>query len=433
MIYVGIDWAATSHTVCVLDEQGGKLAQIRIPDTGVGVKTLQELFTSHVETSEEVVIGIETSHGLLVQALAAANYSVYAINPKAASRYRERHGSSGKKSDPGDAQMLADLVRTDRHNHQLLRQDSSAIAALQALARTHKRLIWDRQRHLNQLRSTLREYYPGALIAFGADLGDPGSLAVLARAPTPVRGRALSVRQLVGILRRAGRERGLEARAAKIQAALRATAWEQPADVAVALGVTVSAQVAVLGTLDAQITELADAMTVQMQAHPDAELIASLPGLGVVLSARVLAEFGDDPTAYSNSKARKCYAGTAPVTRASGRVHQVGRRKATNSWLIDACMRWAFCSLQPSPGARAYYDEQRSRGKGHQTALRALANRWVGILHGCLRHRSPYDERTAWPSVVVVDEATKPLTASERAFKEHGSDHGSDSTLQESA
>ncbi len=132
--------------------------------------------------------------------------------------------------------------------------------------------------------------------------------------------------------------------------------------------------------------------------HPDAELYLSQPGLGPVLAARVLAEFGDDPTRYADTRARKNYSGMAPVTRASGKTRVVLARYARNRRLADALYQQAFTALNASPGARAYYDRQRARGATHHQALRALANRLVGILHGCLRHRAAYDETTAWPS-----------------------------------
>jgi transposase len=130
--------------------------------------------------------------------------------------------------------------------------------------------------------------------------------------------------------------------------------------------------------------------------HPDAEILRSLPGLGLVLGARVLAEFGDAPNRYKDAKRRRCYAGTAPITRASGTRQIVLARVARNRRLADACYLWAFAALTRSPGARALYDRQRRRGATHHQALRALANRLVGILHGCLRHHTTYNETTAW-------------------------------------
>jgi transposase len=305
---------------------------------------------------------------------------------------------SGAKSDPGDAKVLADLVRTDRHNHRPVAGDTDLAEAVKVLARTHQSLVWTRQRQLNQLRSLLREFYPGALAAFGTDLGSRDALAVLQVAPTPTLGRRLSRAKLAAVLRRAGRQRGLEGRAAELQAALRAPQLQPPAVVAEASGAAVTALVEVIAALNVQLEQLTSQLQRHFEQHPDAEIVRSQPGLGVILGARVVAEFGDDPTRYANPKARKSYAGTAPITHASGNRRVVVARLARNRRLADACYQWAFSALTASPGARGYYDHCRAAGKTHQQALRALANRLVGILHGCLRHRTLYDELHAWPA-----------------------------------
>lgn len=402
VIFVGIDWAEAHHDVCLVDEAGGVLAKRRIAEGLVGVGQLHALLAEYAEEPTLVVVGIETDRGLLVGALVASGYQVFAINPLAASRYRERHVTSRAKSDPGDAKMLADLVRTDRHNHRPVAGDSELAAAVQVLARAHQHLIWTRQRLVNQLRSSLREFYPAALAAFGTELANPDALAILAAAPTPATGRTLSRRQLVSRLRRAGRERNLEGRAAEIQAQLRAPQLAAPTLVTEAYGTSVAATVRILHELNDQIRALEAELAESFERHPDAEIYRSLPGLGVVLSARVVAEFGDDRTRFSHPKARKNYAGTAPITKASGTRQVVLARVARNRRLADACYRWAFSALLRSPGARRYYDALRSRGKTHHQALRALANRLVGILHGCLQHQQAYREDVAWPTSVTT-------------------------------
>jgi transposase len=137
-------------------------------------------------------------------------------------------------------------------------------------------------------------------------------------------------------------------------------------------------------------------LTEELETHPDADIYRSLPGLGVILGARVLGEFGDDPNRYTTAKCRKNYAGTSPLTIASGKKRAVLARHVRNRRLYDAIDQWAFCSLNASPGARLLYDQHRAAGDTHHQALRALGNRLVGILHGCLRHHTPYDEHTAW-------------------------------------
>jgi hypothetical protein len=381
---------------------GRVLARERIADGVAGVARLHELIASWAEEPAEVVVGIETDRGLLVGALVAAGYQVIAVNPLAASRYRERHTISGAKSDRGDARMLADLIRTDRHHHRPAKGDSGLAEAVKVLARGHQQLVWARQRQANIVRSTLRAFYPAALAAFGGDPGGRDAVAVLGLAPTPELGRRLSHAELVDALRQAGRRRQIGARAAVIQATLASHQLEAPPVVVAAYGQVVAAAVAVIASLSEQLAGLEAALTAAFTAHPDAAIVHSQPGLGVVLAARVLAEFGDDPQRYVSAKARKAYAGTAPITRASGLRQVVLARSIGNRRLSTACHLWAFAALTGSPGARRYYDAHRARGATHHQALRALANRLVGILHGCLRHRQPYNEQLAWPTVTAA-------------------------------
>ena len=395
MIFVGDDWAEAHHDVHVMNEAGGRLAARRLPEGLEGVRRLHELLGPFIDDPGEVVVGIETDRGLWVDALAAAGYQVYALNPMVVARYRERHNVAGAKSDAGDAKVLADLVRTDRHNHRPMAGDSPEAEAVKVLARSHQSLIWARTRHTNQLRNALREYYPAALEAF-ADLADRDALAVLGRAPTPAEGARLSLSQLAAALRRGGRQRNLDRRAGEIQAALRSQQLAAPAALVQAFAATTKAAVFVVAEMSRQIAELEAALADRFEQHPDADIYLSLPGLGDVLGARVLGEFGDDPDRYADAKSRKNYAGTSPLTVASGKKRAVLARHVRNRRLYDAIDRWAFCSLSTSPGCRAFYDLRRAAGDLHHQALRALGNRLVGILHGCLLHRARYDEDRAW-------------------------------------
>ena len=394
-VFVGHDWAEAHHDVCVIDAEGRRVGGSRLPEGVEGVARFHELVAAHATDPGEVVIATETDRGLFVGSLVAAGYEVLAVNPLSTSRYRERHSTSGAKSDPGDAWVLANLARTDGHNHRPVAGDSDLAEAVKVLARAHQGLIWTRQRQVNQLRSALREFYPGALVAF-SELGHPDALAVLAVAPTPAQGRTLSRSKITAALRRGGRQRRIDERAVEIQTALRAEQLTAPDVISDAMGAAARALVAVIGELTAQIAVLEDQLVDHFDQHPDAQVIRSLPGLGMILGARVLAEFGDDPNRYVDAKSRKNYAGTSPITRASGTRQVVLARYARNRRLADACYLWAFAALSSSPGARAFYDHRRAAGDTHHRALRALANRLVGILHGCLRHHSTYDEHTAW-------------------------------------
>jgi hypothetical protein len=267
---------------------------------------------------------------------------------------------------------------------------------VKVLARAHQGLVWARQRQVNQLRSTLREFYPQALAVFSGELAERDALAVLARAPSPAEGRLLPLSALRSTLRRAGRQRNLDSKARQIQAALRSEQLAATPAITRAFASSVRASVAVAQELSRQIDELERELAEAFMRHPDAEIMRSLPGLGLVLGARVLAEFGDSPNRYKDAKGRRCYAGTAPITRASGTRRVVLARVARNRRLADACYLWAFSAINSSAGARALYDRQRDRGATHHQALRALANRLVGILDSCLKHHTPYDESIAW-------------------------------------
>jgi hypothetical protein len=315
----------------------------------------------------------------------------------ASARYRERHATSGAKSDPGDAKMLADLVRTDRVNHRQISGDSELAEGIKILARAHQSAIWNRQRQVNSLRSALREYYPGALGAFGTHLASNDATAVLSVAPTPDLGRQLSRAKIASALRRGGRSRNVERRAEEIQNALQADYLEAPRGIAEAHGEVARSSIMLIEAFTRQIATLEASLAEHFEQHPDAKIVLSLPGIGTVLGARVLGEFGDDRTRYANAKSRKNYAGTSPVTKASGRSHVVLARHARNRHLGDSLDQWAFCSITKSAGARRYYDELRARGKTHRKATRQLANRWVGILHSCLERGELYCEDIAWP------------------------------------
>jgi transposase len=395
VINVGIDWAEAHHDVCVEDGEGRVLAKGRVPDGIEGVERIHEMLGAHAEDPSEVAIGIELDRGLLVGALVAAGYEVHAVNPLAVSRYRDRLAPAGAKSDPGDARVLAEAMRTDRHLHRVVAGDSSEAEAIKVLARAHQGLVWTRQRIGNQLRSVLREFYPGALHTF-LDLSSVDAISVLSIAPTPKAGRALTKTKVRRALASGGRKLRLDERAGEIVEGLRAPQLGAPDLVEEAFGHQVASLVAVLQTLKTQIGELRDELEASFRGHPDAEIITSLPGLSFVLGARVLAEFGDDRTRYSDARARRSYAGTAPITKASGTRKVVLARVARNKRLADACYGWAFSSLQASPGARVFYDRHRASGKTHHQALRVLSNRWVGILHGCLTHREIYREDIGW-------------------------------------
>jgi transposase len=396
-LFAGDDWAEDHHDIEVMDAAGKVLAKRRLPEGAAGMSQLHELigrFLPEDADEVEVVIGIGTDRGPWVAALVAAGYTVFPVNPLQASRYRERHGVSGAKSDQGDSHMLADMVRTDSHQLRPAAGDSPEAAGVKVVARTHKTLIWDRTRQVQRLRHQLREYFPAAIEAF-EDLDAPDVLELLGKAPDPARAARLTRAQISAALKRA-RRRNIADKTDAILAALRGEHLTQPAALTVAYAATVRSLVAVITTLNEQAKLLEEQVKEHFGRHPDAEIYQSQPGIGAILGARVLGEFGDDPRRYVSAKSRKNHGGTSPITRASGKKKVVAARFIRNDRLIDALMSWAFASLNASPGARAFYDQQRAKGLEHNDALRRLANRLVGILHGCLKTRTLYDEATAW-------------------------------------
>ncbi|WP_369125585.1 IS110 family transposase [Catenulispora rubra] len=391
-----------------MNERGKRLAKARIPEGVAGIAKLHKLVAEQLgEAAEsddtEVVVGIETDRGPWVMALLAAGYTVLAVNPLVAARYRERLAVSGAKSDAADAHMLADMVRADGHQLRPVAGDTDLAEAIKVVTRAHKTLIWERTRHTQRLRHALRDFFPAALAAF-EDLDAPEALELLAKAPDPASAARLSTSQITAALKRA-RRRDVETKADRIQAALRAPHLGQPPLTTAAYAASVRALTAVLAVVDTQATALQQEVEAHFGQHPAARIVVSQPGLGPILGARVLAEFGDDPARYADAKARRNYAATSPITRASGKKRIVAARYVHNDRLIDALMFQASKAIVCSPGARAYYDKQRERGAGYNAALRQVANRLVGILHGCLKTGSLYDETTAWAN------QPKPATA----------------------
>lgn len=399
-ITCGIDWAEAHHDVAVLDETGRVLGRRRI-DTGVtGFGELMSLLAEHTEDVASVPVAIETDKNLIVVALQAAGLEVFAINPKAVARYRERHGQSGKKSDPGDAALLADVLRTDRHQHRPLPSISPAGLAVKALARQHQEAIWALHVTTSRLRSVLLEFYPQALRAF-PNLKHKAALTILDAASTPELASQLTRRKVIALLHRCGR-RNDPSLVEQILTDLKTPALRQPAAVETALGQTVTTLLGILTAMHAAVEQLEAALDAEFSQHKLAPILRSAPGLGPVLAARVLAEVGDDPARFATANGLRAFAGTAPVTKASGRSRRVCARRIRNKRLADACHWWAFAMLTRSPVARAHYDRRRAAGDHHNAALRNLANKLLGRLWWCMQNNQPWDEETAWNSVTAT-------------------------------
>jgi hypothetical protein len=412
LLFTGDDWAEGHHDVVVQDDAGAVLARRRLPEGVDGLARFHELVAScWGEASEpdpaQVVVVIETDRGPWVKALAAAGYRVYPVNPKQAARHKETIAVSGKKDDFFDAAGLADMGRTRRHQIRELAADSDIAEAVKIAARAHQKLIWERTRHLLRMRSALREYFPAALDAYaGLSLTGPDALELLGKAPDPASAARLTASQISAALRRARRRGDLAQRARDIQATLRAPHLAQPAAITEAYAASVQAAAAVITTLNEQIKAMEAKVSALFHRHPDAGIYLSQPGIGDITGARILGEFGDAPGRYASAKARKNYAGTSPLTIESGKKRTVHARYIRNRHLIDALHAQAFAALSTSPGARACYDELRARDISHDDALRRVASRLTGILHGCVKTSRQYHEATAWSHRAKLPQAS---------------------------
>ena len=405
-VFCGIDWAEDHHDIALVDQDGQILARQRISDDAAGLARLLELLADCGDSPDNPVpVAIETPRGLLVACLRATGRRVYPVNPMAVARYRDRHSVAGRKSDKGDAAVLANVLRTDMHAHRPLPADSELAQAITVLARAQQDAVWDRTTAHNKLRSHLREYYPGFLAAFAAARGGimrPEARAVLAAAPTPAAAARLTLAQLRALLKKAGRSRGIDAEAQRLRDALRKEQMRQLPLVEDAMG---RQSLALLRQLEAACTsadDLEQAATESFSQHPDAGTITSFPGIGALTGARVLAEIGDDRSRFQDARGLKAYAGAAPITRASGKSRSVTHRRVKNNRLAAAGYTWAFAALTASPGARAHYDRRKDAGDRHSAAQRNLFNRLLGCLHHCLATGQHYDEATAFPSQAIT-------------------------------
>lgn len=393
MLLVGIDWAEARHAVCLLAADGTLVRRLSISHDPDGLQRLRTALAEAEPDPTAVLVALERPDGLLVDALLGAGYGVYALNPKAVERYRGRTRTTGAKSDPADAELLARILLTDRDRHRRLLPASPQVEALRTLARQDERASRDQRRLLNRLRHDLLDAFPQALAAF-PDLGAVSALTCLIRWPSAAAAASVSLAEIAALLRQE-RHGWPHRTAARIHAALQAEALPVPDSRARARAGDIRLSAQQLLLLHRQRAAWERELTTLLHgdgAHPDGELLLSLPGLAARLAARVLGEIGDARQRFPTPAALQCYAGTAPVTKASGRLRVVSARWACNRFLRQALLRWAFCSLGPSAWARSFYDQQRARGKTHPAALRALANRWLEILHHLLATHQAYDE-----------------------------------------
>lgn len=401
-LYCGIDWATDHHDVAVVGDDGRVVVRGRVGNDAAGFAQLLTLLAEAGDNAKQPIpVGIETDRGLWVAALRETGRVIYPINPLAASRYRARYAVSGAKSDATDAVLLANMVRTDAGAHRLLPADTELAQAIRVLARAQQDAVWARQLIANQIRDLLSDFYPAALVAFGelpsGGLARADARTILAAAPTPAQAAKLNPTRLRKLLVRAGRRRDLDRDVERLRQIFTDTYLHQPPVVENAMGIQLGALLRQLEAACVAVDELAEAAIAHFEQHPDAKIITSFPGLGNLAGARVLAEIGDDRARFADARGLKAFAGSAPITRASGKKTIVLHRHIKNRRLAAVGSIWALGSLRSSPGARRHFDARRAAGDWNHQAQRHLFNKFLGQLHHCLQTGQLYNEHVAFP------------------------------------
>jgi transposase len=383
-----LDWGNAAHAICVLDDTGRVVTRIDVHHDATG---LADMLTKlqRVATPKDIPIAIERPSGLIVDALVHAGHPVVPIHPNAVKACRPRYRAAGGKSDPGDAYMLADILRTDGHRFRPLVPTSDEIRALRALVRGRNDMVGHRVALTNQLRNLLDSFWPGAAAIF-ASLDSPIALAFLVRYPTPDSASRLGEKRLASFMAQhayCGRRTPPEL-LARLRAAPEGHAEDAETD---AKGELVRALVVVLERLLAEIAKLSSRIEHVVANMPDGRIIMSFPRAGRINAAQILVEIGNVRERFPTEDQMAAEAGVCPVTHASGRSRGVGFRWACNKNLRAAITCFADNSRHASAWAADIYRRARSRGCKHPHAVRILARAWVRILWRVWQSRTAYD------------------------------------------
>ncbi len=388
LFFVGIDWAATEHAVCVLDQTGRKTAVFTIEHTAAGFAKLAGRL-GKLAAAGRVPVAIERPDGRLVDALLEAGHPVLPVKPNAIKSWREAEVLSGAKSDPGDAHVIADYLRVRIHRLRPAAPLSGQTKALRTVVRTRGDLVDARVAATNQLAALLDAHWPGAKAIF-ADIESAIALAFLTRYPTAASAASLTEKRLAAFC--AKQSYSGRTPAAVLLARLRAApAGTHDPVISEGVRAAVLAQVGVLTALNAAVKSLDRATAERMDAHPDSKIFRSFPRSGPINAAQILAEWGDSRAAFGCPDAIAALAGITPVTKASGKQRGVGFRWACNKRLRVAITTFASNSRFSSPWAADIYDRARASGKDHPHATRILARAWVRVMWRCWQNDTPYD------------------------------------------
>jgi len=387
MHYVGIDWASDHHDIAITNDSAKKVSAFRIEHNAKGLQLLRDKFRDLGVPKEEILIGIETPRLLIVDFLLNEGFTIYPINPKAIDRYRDRYTQSQCKSDSFDAEVIAHALRTDRERFHVLKPDSPLLRELRILVRDQQKLIRSQSRFLNQLRACLKDYYPMALEIFN-DFDSPVALAYLKQYPKVT---SVSPKKLEKLLRQ-HRHPNPQAKAQEIAEKLSGPQIFVEDFTVRAKSRMLLTLVEQLQSLRVQINEYQKEIDRLFEKHPDFEIFKSLPGAGEKNAPRLLSEIGDVREKYPTPDSLQCEAGTSPVTRASGKSQVVLMRRACRMSFRDTMHQFSFCSLTQSSWTKAFYDQQKAKGKTHASALRSLGDKWLKIIHHLWEKKEVYDE-----------------------------------------
>lgn len=388
LFYVGIDWAAAKHAVCILDDTGRRVAAFSIEHSAAGFTKLVRRL-NRLAVADQIAVAIERPDGRLVDTLLEAGFAVVPVNPNAIKTWRDAEAGSGAKSDAGDAYVIADYLRCRAARLDPIRPYSDATVALRTVVRTRDDLVTMRVAATNQLAALLDAHWPGAKAIF-ADVESPIALAFLTRYPTAAHAKGLGASGIAAFCREHGYsgKRSGETLLTRLRAA---PAGTTDPTVCAAVADAVLAMVATLTTLGQALKNLGKAVTATLGEHPDAKTFTSLPRSGQINAAQMLAEWGDVRQAYDGPESVAALAGVTPVTKESGKYRAVHFRWACNKRLRVAITTFADNSRHANPWAAHIYNDAIARGHDHPHAVRVLARAWIRVIWRCWINQVAYE------------------------------------------
>lgn len=375
--FAGIDWGGSEHAVCVVDAAGKVVLAFQVRHDAEGLRALcQQL--GRLGPPGSLPIAIERPSGLIVDTLLEAGYQIVPIHPNVVKACRPRYRAAGGKHDPGDAYLLADVLRTDGHRFRPLTPSSDAIQALRAMVRTRDDLVAERIALANQLRALLESFWPGAVALF-AEIDSPIALAFIERYPTPRSAARLGEKRLASFLA-SEHYCGRRPVADLLQRLHDAPQGCVGAAEEEAKGELARALTRVLVPLVSEIARVTARIEHEVSQLADGAILMSLPRTGRLNAAQILVELGDVRERFATDDQLAAEAGVAPVTYQSGKTRSVIFRWACNHRLRRAITTWADNSRRASPWADSIYAKARARGCDHPHAVRVLARAWVRVL-----------------------------------------------------